>query len=129
MSNNECKLLFALRSNSVRGLKANTPSIFKNNLSCSLKYNLSKNIDDQQHHLTCTKIQDALSLPEIEDFRKIEYCDIYRSIEKQKSAVLIITRLLEVREGLLERSSCTTTPTSGATLDTAPKACQGSDGD
>ena len=47
-SNTECELFFAIRSNSVRGLKANTPSVFKNNLSCSLKYNLSESIDDQQ---------------------------------------------------------------------------------
>ena len=88
-SNTECELLFAIRSNSVRGLKANTPSIFKNNLSCSLKCNLSESIDDQQHLLACPIIQKALTFTEIEALIKIEYCDIYRTIKKQSKGSFV----------------------------------------
>ena len=56
----------------------------------------------------------------------IEYSYIFGTLEQQKEAVGIFTRLLDVREGLLQED---TTPTNGTTLDTAALTSQGSDGD
>jgi hypothetical protein len=128
-SNKECELLIALRSNSVRGIKATTPSIFKNNMTCPLKCSTTRNEDDQQHLLDCSSIKKELAIREVEESKKICISDIYKSVEIQKAAVTTFRRILEVRAVLLEESCSAPTPTSGSTLATASRACQGGDGD
>ena len=54
-SNSDCKLLFALRSHSLRGIKGNFSSINKDNMSCPLLCDQTKPQDDQQHILVCKK--------------------------------------------------------------------------
>ena len=58
----------------------------------------------------------------------IEYSYIFGTLEQQKKAIRIFTRLLDVREGLLQEDT-KSTPTNGTTLDTAALTSQGSDGD
>ena len=128
-SNKECELLFGLRSNSLRGVKANTSSIFDNKMSCPLKWYHTNNEDNQQHLLHCNSIHRELTIVEVAEVEQIQYCDVYSLIQKQKAAIIEFTKHLEVREVLLERSCSTPTPTSGSSLDTATRACQGGDGD
>ena len=59
----------------------------------------------------------------------VQYSDIYGSLAQQKAAVRVFSRALDIREELLKKDSQSAIPTSGASLDTASRACQGSSGD
>ena len=126
-SNSECEILFALRSNTLRGFKANSASNHRNNMTCPLKCNKTSQ-DDQEHMLFCQSIFAQLKDTEAKAAQEIYYKDIYGSLENQKRAVEIFTRLLDVRSRLLQQETLTT-PTSGTTLDTATLASQGGGGD
>ena len=120
-NNKECELLFALRSHTVRGIKANTPSIYRNNMSCPLKCNSTNQQDEQEHLLKCHRLMAELKIAQ-----SVEYKDLFGNTHEQKAAVLMLMKLLEVRTRLLEKDIQATTPASGASLDTASQACQGS---
>ena len=98
-------------------------------MSCPLKCSHTNLEDNQQHLLHCNSIHRELTIGEVADAEKIQYCDIYSSIQKQNAARIVFTKHLEVRQVLLERSCSTPTPTSGSSLDTATWACQGGNGD
>ena len=98
-------------------------------MSCPLKCSHTNNEDNQQHLLHCMSIRRELTIVEVAEPEQIQYSDIYSSIQQQKAAIIVFTKHLEVREVLLERSCSTPTPTSGSSLDTATRACQGGDGD
>ena len=101
-SNTETQLLFALRSNCVRGIKANFSSHYKNNLSCALSCGNKTQIDDQQHLLQCIPILLKLSSSDLKTLNNVKITDIYGTVQQQKSAVSIISRLLEIRNIILE---------------------------
>ena len=127
-SNSETELLFALRSHSVRVIKVNFSTIHKNNMTCLLDCENSK-IDDQQHILHCRTLLSLLSSTELEIISTIKYEDIYSTVSKQKIVVSFFSRLLDLRNEIIQTQNISTTPTSGATtLDTAPPASQGSGG-
>ena len=130
-SNTETQLLFALRSHCVRGIKANFSSHYKNNLSCALLCGNKTQIDDQQHLLQCVLILVKLSSSDLKTLNNVKITDIYGTVQQQKSVVSIITRLLEIRNNILESQQLfsVVTPASGTSLDTAPLVYQGSDGD
>ena len=65
----------------------------------------------------------------MDDIEKIQYSEIYGCLDKQKAAVSIFQRAFEIREELLLKDLQLAQSTSGASLDTAPRACQGSSGD
>ena len=62
------------------------------------------------------------------DTDKVQYGDIYDCLAKQKAAVLVFSRALDICEELLKKDSQSEIPTSGASLDTASRSCQGSSG-
>ena len=127
-TNKECDLLFALRSKSVRGIKANTPSEHKNNMSCPLCCEESNSQDEQEHLIKCHKILEELGSQPLELALSVEYQDLYGNTHQQKAAVEVFMKLLEVRSRLLEDIRVKKTPASGTSLDTATPACQGGDG-
>ena len=94
-------------------------------MSCSLQCDDTSQ-DEQEHLLLCQKILAQLENKDVIAAQMIEYSYIFGTLEQQKEAVRIFTRLLDVREGLLQED---TTPTNGTTLDTAALTSQGSDGD
>ena len=118
-SNSDCKILFALRSHSLRGIKGNFSSINKEDMSCPLFCDNIKPQDDQPHILVCKKLLGQLSSKDLEATTLSEYNHIYGSLEEQKSVVSTFRTLLKVRENLLEEGS---TPASGSSLVTAPQA-------
>ena len=60
-TNKECELLFALRSKSVRGIKAKTPSVYRNNMICPLSCDKTNPQDEQEHLLKCHIILQELN--------------------------------------------------------------------
>ena len=88
-SNSEAKLLFALRSHSIRGIKANFSSAHKEDIYCPLKCEATPLLDDQRHLLVCKSLCRNLSTSHLEALRKIQYEDIYGPIHSQKEAVNI----------------------------------------
>ena len=63
-TNNECTALFAIRSHTLRGIKGNTPSIQKHNMSCPLKCDTSSE-DVQEHIPKCQAILNKLELESV----------------------------------------------------------------
>ena len=109
-----------------KGVKGIFSSLYKNNISCPLNCHETKPEDSQIHILNCERIKAHLNETETES---IQYSDIYGSLAKQKDAVKIFQRAFEIREKLLKKDSDLQQPTSGTSLDTATRACQGSSGD
>ena len=118
----------ALRSHSVKGIKANFSSINKEDMSCPLKCESPCPQDNQIHLMSCPAIVSRLDRVQIERSKHIKYPDIYGDIPVQKAAVRHLSILLDIRRTLLEELQ-TTASTSGPSLDTAPPASQGSSGD
>ena len=54
---------------------------------------------------------------------------IYGCLAQQKAAVRVFPRVLDICEELLKKDSQSAIPNSGASLDTASQALQGSSGD
>ena len=126
-SKTDCDLLMALRSHSVKGIKANFSSINKEDMSCPLKCESPCPQDNQIHLMSCPAIVSKLDRDQIERSKHIKYPDIYGDIPGQKAAVRHLSILLDIRRTLLEELQ-TTASTSGPSLDTAPPASQGSSG-
>ena len=120
-------LLLALRSHSVRGIKANFSSIHKEDMSCPLKCDTPSPEDSQIHIMSCLSICSRVDSKFIEQSKDILYSDIYGDIHRQKAAVRHLSSLLDIRRTLLEKLQSTAS-TSGPSLDTAPPARQGSSG-
>ena len=72
-----------------------------------------------------------LTSSELKTLNTVKITDIYETIHQQKSAVLVIARLLEIWNTILESQQpvSLSPPASGISLDTAPPAYQGSGGD
>ena len=89
-SKSECELLFALRTRTVPGIKANFSSQYENNLVCEL---CSAHPDSQECLLSCDTLSKHVQTPD-----NIEYEDLYRSVDKQHKIVKVFKQLLRVRE-------------------------------
>ena len=102
LSNEEAKLFFTLRSHPVRGIKANFSFGNKENIYCPLKSDTSPMIDEHIYLLVCKTICSSLSISQLEELRMTKYEDIYGTKYKQKEAVIVFGRLLQLRKKLLE---------------------------
>ena len=88
------KFLFKMRSKMLR-IKSNFSSIYKNDLSCSIC--LDKQTEENEIHLLCCPIvkQDQ----EIEnEIQNVKYEDAFSNISKQKRAVRVFRRIMEIIE-------------------------------
>ena len=103
MSNDEVKLLFALRSRTVRGVKRNFKGVYKENLDCPLMCwgsNDAPITDTQEHMLVCSKLNK--NSREICS-NTVTYNNIFSSdVLKQKEMVKIFEKLIDKRNNLLE---------------------------
>ena len=114
-NNPEVTMLTALRSHTIRNIKMNFSSWYKNDLSCSLKcqeIQQNQDEDSQQHLLVCNTLLSQLSQEQYKLIEGISYNDLYSNTVRQKLAVTGFTWLLNIRERLLEA----TTPAIGVTL-------------
>ena len=96
------KVLFDMRSSMTRNIKNNFPSIFRSNMRCQLNCIDKEAIDSQSHLLNCSVLLQKLSTEEQVNVSKVEYTDIFGTLDQQRSVVLVFTRILELREELLD---------------------------
>ena len=104
-SNKIVNILFNMRSSMMKGIKMNLPSLFREQMTCRLNYSDPQAIDNQQHILTCSVIHEKISSDESRQARHMNYDYIFGSLDQQKEAVLVLARLVEVREEILEKES------------------------
>ena len=96
-SRSEVELLFALRTKTVRGIKANFTSQYgNNNIACDL---CDVAVCCQEHLLSCVKLKTHVDIP-----GDACYSDLYRNTDRQLEIVRIFKKLLRTRELLLERT-------------------------
>ena len=96
MTNHEVSLLFALRSRTVKNIKSNMASAFRNNMAC----NLCRDSEDTQEH--------CLECPEIHANRgiSVKYDDIFsQDIDQQVAVTKAFSDILEERTLLLEAAA------------------------
>ena len=98
-------LLFSLRSSMTRNIKQNFSSSYQNNLKCKMICNNPDAIDSQCHLLNCSMLRMLLGEEERKRADSVKYDDIFGSLMEQREAVVIFSRLLEVREAHLEEDS------------------------
>ena len=106
-SKEDCNLLMAFRSHSVRGIKANFSSIHKKDMSCPLVCDDSNIEDNQIHLMSCSKILSRLDSKYLQQVKDIKYCDIYGDLHSQKAAVRHLSILLDTRRTILEEIQTT----------------------
>ena len=94
-TNKEVNLLHSLRSRSVE-CKVNFRGRHGDDLECSLCH---RGQDDQPHILQCHKLNEQLSSEELAK-NKVEYRDIFGDTYEQKEAIVLFSRLLEIKEKL-----------------------------
>ena len=70
-------------------------------MACRLKCADPNAIDSQQHLLLCSALKENIS----KEQDHIKYEDIFGSMEQQREAVLLLAKLLEARQELLEGES------------------------
>ena len=95
--------LFNLRSSMTKGFQSNFSHMFNNKSTCPLKNCTSR--DEQSHLLSCPIILSKLSTADEEVVISVHYESIFGSLEEQRTVTLVLTRLMEVREELLEDTS------------------------
>ena len=61
-----------------------------------------KAIDSQCHLLECSVLLDQLTPEEQISVKQVEYKDIFGTLDQQRTVALLLTRILEIREELLD---------------------------
>ena len=89
----EVELLFALRTRTVREIKANFPTQYGSNLACEL---CQVAICCQEHILSCVRLKQHVDIPS-----DICYSDIFENTDKQLRITRVFAKLLRTREILL----------------------------
>ena len=79
--------------------------MYKGDLRCYIKCSNPEAFDQQSHILHCETIKAHLSTEEQIEAQETEYAHIYGSLEQQKKVAVVLSRLLEIREELLEQES------------------------
>ena len=98
-------LLFNLRSSMTKNIKQNFSSFYQQNLKCKMNCNDPNAIDSQCHLLNCTVLSKLLSEEESIRAKGVKYEDIFGSLKEQREAVVILARILKVREDSMEEDS------------------------
>lgn len=109
ITNEQAKLLFGLRTKTVKGIKANFAQMNLKCLHCPLKCwenDEAPEIDTQEHLLKCKKLADT------EKTGRVEYSQNYSDLMKQKEAIVVFKYYLEKREDLLSNPANTLDPST-----------------
>ena len=62
-------------------------------------------VDNQPHLLQCQVLQKHLNSEQAAQTKNVKYNDIFESLEKQREVALVMSRLLQIREDILEKES------------------------
>ena len=92
-SKSDVELLFALRSRMI-DVKSNFSNKYGDDLACRT-CNVNVVIESQEHILKCDGLEDKL------EKGKVEYTDIFKSVDKQLEIVRVYKKQLRKREILL----------------------------
>ena len=95
LSSAQCAILFALRSNSVRGISENWKYLGQENSLCPI---CERKIDTQSHILSCEVIPSIK--PKLNN--NVQYEHIYGSLEQQIQLVKEYEKYIDLRQTLLE---------------------------
>ena len=95
-------LLFNLRCESVKDIKANFHTMYSDDDICPLCLN---DRDTQQHLLKCPILISNLSVKEKEKLKSVQYSHIYSDINEQYCVTKIFQSILKIREKLLAAGS------------------------
>ena len=87
VTNKEAEIITALRSQTVRGIKNNIHTHYKDNLQCQL---CEQSIDSQEHCMKCPTILSKFG--KIKDHIKYEH--VYGNIQEQKEVAQLFLQIL-----------------------------------
>ena len=76
-------------------LKKNFPSLYKDNISCTL---CKVQVECQEHLLKCNELKKHVNIPE-----NVQYEDLFKNTEKQLKLVKVYKMLLRKRELLIQK--------------------------
>ena len=102
LTNTEKSILFALRSQSIRGIKMNFPNMYSENSLCPM---CERSPDTQQHLPVCTVLTNILP-----NKKHMDYTHINGSLEEQRDYVQVYKCYLELRDELIESSDSACLP-------------------
>ena len=97
ITNQQCSILFALRSHSLRGIRENFKKMYLQNTLCPLCERFS---DSQLHILQCLVLKDIRPMVE-----NVEYNHIYGTTQQQEQLVKVYEIYLGIRDELLDDPS------------------------
>ena len=95
-SNQQCFLIFATKSHTLRGVKANFKNMYSDNTLCPL---CERSIDTQDHIAHCLVLKNCVR----EDI-SIDYTHLTGTLEQQASFIASYEKLLEARDELLSEA-------------------------
>ena len=96
-SNQQCFLIFAMKSKTLRGVKANFKNLYSDNTLCPL---CERSIDTQEHIAHCQVLKNCIAGENV-----INYSHLTGTLEQQSSFIASYEKLLEVRDELLLEAS------------------------
>ena len=94
ITNKEAQIITALRSQTLRGIKKNFHTFYKNDIQCQL---FKQHTDTQEHCMTCPQLVTMMD----EFTSHIRYEHIYGNITEQRDIAQLYIRLIERRDELL----------------------------
>ena len=96
-SNQQCFLIFAMKSHTLRGVKANFKNMYSDNTLCPL---CERSIDTQDHIAHCLVLKNCVR----EDI-SIDYTHLTGTLEQQASFIASYEKLLEARDEPLSEAA------------------------
>ena len=99
---NLSSLLFNLRCESVKNVKANFHTMYSGDVSCPL---CLSDTDSQQHLLKCPQITNELSTKDKELLQTVIYSHIFGDIDEQYRVTRMFQTIIRIRERLLAARS------------------------
>ena len=99
-------VLFNVRSSMTKkNIKSNFSSLYKDNICCKMKRQEPGNDDSQFNLLQCQVLKKHLNSEQAAQTKNVKYNDLFESLEKQREVALVMSRLLQIREDILENES------------------------
>ena len=77
--------------------------MFGSNMRCQINCDDLEAIDSQFHLLHCSVLLEQLCPEEQASLRKVKYNHIFGTLDQQRTIVLLLTKILELREELLDQ--------------------------
>ena len=101
-NNKLVSLLFNMKNSMTKEIKNNFSSMNSGDNLCPMQCSENPPLDTQSHILDCPTLVGKLTQDEKTAAIGVEYNHIYGSLEEQRVVILILAKLLDIREELLE---------------------------